>query len=623
MNVTVPVVANILGETFPELTQKLFTSLEIVKYEEEVFKMLRETSSKAVREILNENPNLAELNIYEYPGFIPAYKEYKRYKRSNHKEINGEMAFQFYSTYGLDTDFIERFAELEGMSLDIDAFEERMNQMKKNNETYFDEELLSKCNNVLPPTRDEAKHDFVYDLQDNLYKVKPIMSKVVAIFDGEQIVQSTHEAKSKNVKIIFNESPFYCESGGQQSDDGYVLHNGIKNKLMSLASQRNIIVHTIANDLNNPIAIGDEIELHVDNEKRTSCIRNHTATHILNSAVRKSFKLPTYQKSSAVNNDYLKIELAILGPKLNENNLTELEKLVQQCIQDNPLERKVRIINSQELESESNVIMVPGEIYPDAGIRVINFGDFSKELCCGTHAFNTRELINFAFLNIKSTGRSTYVFTATTGQKATDAILRGDKILDHLKNLKDNVTIENFEETMSEIRNISTEMKNVAHLKKLECQNLIKEIKEDIKVKGRSILGELLSVEMKLVKEKNEENPFVIHYLSCSDLMKSVSLEKATRWVDDKPVIVLSLTEDEIKARCVVPRDRIQKEFNAESWLKVVGKIFKSKVENPRGQDPQEVCFMKGKKIKQEIFHDQLKNAIKEARKFAMRANEI
>lgn len=618
LNATVPVIADILVESYPELTQKLFNSLDIIKYEQDLFKTLRDSQTKGVTEILNQNPKLAELNLYEYPGFIAAYQELKRYKKSNPKEVNGEMAFQLYSTYGLDTDMIDRLAEIEEMTVDFDAFEERMNLMKKNNETHFNEEVLTKFHNVLPPTRDEAKHDYEYS--QNLYKVKPVKSKVVAIFDGEDLIQNSSEAKSENIKVIVNESPFYCESGGQESDDGFLIKNNIKCQLKSLTTQRNFIIHEIERDLKNPITVGDEIELQVDNEKRTACIRNHTATHILNSAVRKIFKLPTYQKSSAVSSDYLKIELAILGPKINEKNIFDIEQFVQQKIKES-LEKKVRIINSQELESESNVIMVPGEIYPDAGIRVINFGDFSKELCCGTHAFNTSELLDFAFLNVKSTGRSTYVFTATTGQKAIDALINGDKFIKTLEKLKENVTIERFSEVMTEIRKISPELNKISHLKKLKCLQLINEIKEDIKQKGRSLLTELLSVEMQTVKEKNEQNPFVIHYLSCSDFMKSVSLEKATRYFDDKPVIILSLTQDEIKARCVVPSKDIDENFNAEKWLTTVGNVFKSKVENPRGQNPLEVCFMKGKKVKQENFNEKLEDAIDRARKFAMRSN--
>jgi alanyl-tRNA synthetase len=260
---------------------------------------------------------------------------------------------------------------------------------------------------------------------------------------------------------------------------------------------------------------------------------------------------------------------------------------------------------------------VPGEIYPDAGIRVINFGDFSKELCCGTHAFNTSELIDFTFVNVKSTGRSTYVFTAITGEKAKEFQIRGEEILTKLKSLKEKISVENFSDIMSEVRKVQIQFNKISHLKKLKCLNLISEIKEEIKQKSRNALSELLSVEMEIVKEKNDKNPFVIHYLSCSDFMKSVSLEKATRCIDDKPVIILSLTDDEIKARCVVPFNFVDRKFNAQKWLTVVGKVFNSKVENPRGQDPFEVCFMKGKKIKQEMFDEQLEEAIENAKKFA------
>lgn len=82
---------------------------------------------------------------------------------------------------------------------------------------------------------------------------------------------------------------------------------------------------------------------------------------------------------------------------------------------------ETKVIDSQQLLQERNVTLIPGETYPDSGIRLISFiGDNfeSKELCCGTHAFNSRELYDFTLLNVKSTGKSGYLFTAITGKDA-------------------------------------------------------------------------------------------------------------------------------------------------------------------------------------------------------------
>lgn len=623
LNETIPVVANILGEAFPELHQKLFSSLEIVKYEQELFKMLRDTMSNGIRDILYHNPKLAELNVYEYPGFIQAFNEFNRYKKSNKKQVSGEMAFHLHTSFGLDLPLIKRIAEIDGMTVDTDTFKERMNQMKKNNETHVNEETLLIFDNTLPATSNDSKYDYGYDKVNQIYRTKALESNILAIFDGQNIVQSTDEVSSPTVKIIVAESPFYYESGGQQSDEGFLSKDDVEFPIKSLGMQRNFVIHEIERNTENPLKTGDKIKLHVNDEKRTECIRNHTATHILNAAVRSTINLPTYQKSSAVTNTHLKIELAIMGPKLNEKNVVTLEEHVRKIIKTN-LEKKVRIINSQELGSESNVVMVPGEIYPDAGIRLVTFGDeYSKELCCGTHAFNTNELIDFTFLNVKSTGRISYLFSATTGQNAIDALDKGEELLKRLQKLSECITVDNFAQIMIETRQISTlisSKNNIAYLKKIECQKLINDIKEIIKQQSRSVLSDVLEAEMKSIVKQNEANSFIIHFLACSDLMKSVSLLKATRYVTDKPVLILSLTNDELKARCCVPTNVICDKFDADKWLSVIGSVFKSSVEPPKGQNSLQVCFMKGKKVKLDSFNEQLEKAIHSASNFAINA---
>ena len=259
-----------------------------------------------------------------------------------------------------------------------------------------------------------------------------------------------------------------------------------------------------------------------------------------------------------------------------------------------------------------------GEIYPESGIRLVNYGDFSKELCCGTHAFNTKELMDFSFINVKSPGRSNYVFTAVTGEDAIEAQKSGEEFLNYLKNIKENFEAKEFSEILPEIRNTSKKYNKISHLKKLECEKIISEIKEEIKNKGRDVLRYLLANEMKDVEEKNQQNSHVVHFLNCSDLM-SVSLEKATKFIKDKPVIVLSLNEGELKARCVVPKKDVKENFDAQKWLSVVGKHVKSEVENPRGQDPLNVCFMKGRRIKPEDSVKVIEEAVKKANKFAAR----
>lgn len=616
--ITIPIVSKILGETFPELSDRLSSIHEIVKYEQELYKSLRETMSKDVKEILVQNPQLAELEMFDYPGFVQGYQELSRYKKEK-KSLTGEFMYYIHSSFGFDYELMERLAELEGMTIDKAGFDAKLAEVKKTCSDKLSVEMMTAFDNMLKKsTENDFKYDYSFDGEHKIYRIQSLSSKVVSIFDQNGCVDCTSKVSGTTAKLLLQKSPFYFESGGQESDTGFISKNGTKFPLKNLTSRKNCVLHEVEVNSAETLRVGDEVQLHVDEEKRSAVTRNHSATHLLNSALKKITHSSIYQKSSLVTGEQLKIELACFGPKLNHQHVEKLEDLIRSYIVDQPLERKVRVMNSQDLQNESDVVMVPGEIYPDDGIRLVTFGDFSKELCCGTHVFNTRELLEFTFLSMRSTGRNSYLFAATTGQKAANAISYGDELVNQLTQLSHKVTTQNFNEILFKVREVSIKLNNlnipVSFLKKLECQKITAEIKEKVKLESREIVSELLDVEMKSVAEKDSNSPFVIHFLSCSDLMKSVSLQKATRFVKDRPVLIISLTDNAVKARCCVPKTH---KFSAESWLREFAKTFNGQVAPPKGQDPKEACNMKEKRVDLEEFDGLLSEAIENARKFA------
>lgn len=620
---TIPVVTEILGETFTELSSQLPSILEIVKYEQELFRSLRASMSKDVNEIMKQNPNLAELDVYDYPGFVPGYQEFKQYKKTKSDVLSGEFMYQIHSTFGFDMDLMERLAELEGMTLDKLGFDSKMNQLKKAfKEQNMNAEMMTAIDGLLQSTtNNDPKYEYTFDGVHQVYKVEPLKTKVLSIVGQNGIVSSTDKVRNSSIKVIVEKSPFYYESGGQESDAGCIMKGGKKFKLKSVSSRKNCLLHEVDLPPQESLAVGDEVHLLVDQEKRTAVTRNHSATHLLNSALRKITNSPIYQKSSLVTSEQLKIEVACFGPKLNHQDVSKFENFIRSHIIEQPLERKIRVLNSQDLQNESDVVMVPGEIYPDEGIRLVTFGDLSKELCCGTHVFNTKELQEFTFLSMRATGRSSYLFTATTGPVAVEALSTGDKLAKKLRLIGGNITAENFRDVLSSLREVQIKLNNsnlpISFLKKLECQELTDMIKEKVKHESRNILSELLDIEMKSVLDERKNQSFIVHFLSCSDLMKSVPLQKATRYVKDRPVLVISLTDGSLKARCVVPLSIANETFNAETWLGEVAKVFKAQTSPPKGQNPKEMCNMKEKRVDAEKFDKLLQDAIAAADEFA------
>lgn len=110
---TIPVVAEILGETFNELNTKLTQVLDIVKYEQELYKSLRHAMSKDVQQIIKGNPKLEELDMYDYPGFVKGYQDFCGFKKSS-LNLKRDEIYYLHSSFGFDIDFIEQLAECEG-----------------------------------------------------------------------------------------------------------------------------------------------------------------------------------------------------------------------------------------------------------------------------------------------------------------------------------------------------------------------------------------------------------------------------------------------------------------------------------------------------------------------------
>ena len=624
--VTIPVVAEILGDTFTELKEKLGLVLEIVKHEQEVFKSIRDKMSKDVEAIVRKNPKLAELEMFDYPDFVKGYSHFCDYKKSNKDVLSGDFMYFIYTSCGFDLELIERLAELEGMTIDKDGFDDKMRQDKRAfTDKLMTVELFSQLDCLLNnPTENNLKYNYTFDGIHQTYHIEPVTSKIISIIDQKGSVTSTNAATGPSVKVVVERSPFYYESGGQESDDGYIIKNGKKFKLKSLSSQKNFVLHEIEIVRDEPLQVGDEVQLQVDQEKRSALIRNHSATHLINSAIRKITNQPIYQKSSLVTAENLKIELSCLGPKLSHQDYEKFENLVQTYIKKRPLDRKIKVLNSQELQTEADVVMVPGEVYPDDGIRLVTFGDFSKELCSGTHVFNTRELIDFTFLNMKSTGRNSYLFTATTGSAAINALTLGAQLLEQVNVIHESISSETCDEVESKIKDISSKLNSdlpIAFLKKMECQQLIEEIKLKVKRLRTKMLSDLLMKEMKLVQEENSQNSFIVHFLSCADQMKSDSLQKATQHVTDKPVLIISLTEDKVQARCCVPSHLISDNFNAESWLKQVAQVYRAKISTPKGENPKEVCNMKEKSVNPKRYEAARLEALTASNDYAKKLN--
>ncbi|KAH8320219.1 hypothetical protein KR067_003588 [Drosophila pandora] len=672
----IPIVVETLGEAYPEMSAKQQAVVDLIQHEQEVYKNLRESSSKAFAEVLTEFPNLDDIDLMECPGFVPAYREFQvQRSKFNNNTIPGDFLYKLTDTYGLTEESFLKLAELENMNCDLERYRAEVSLAKIKAKNFQREEGASLCDLVteqriaeaqakmskrLKATDNSHKYSYTFDKESGSYHIPALRSRVMGLLLNDAEVSRTQGSRLQDpttdtISLVTAASNFYYESGGQQSDGGKILvqntHQPDQPHLLDVISVKNLndcVVHVCR--LSSPadafeLAIGDDVELVVDPTQRQLNTCHHTgwftqrlvaitinssmfvATHLLNAAIRTLFNKVTYQVSSCVTSDQCKLEVGLLGKRIKKSDVQLIEDLINRVIcSATPV--VVERLCAAEVLQQNDITMVPGEVYPEQGLRLVNVQSpeldlNSKELCCGTHATNTSELSCFCIVNLKQTNRARFSFTAVAGQ-AAENVLKTAALLRHRVDLleKQFQTDKLTNATEAELQTIRHSMLHtdikLPYAFKMDTLERISEMLKRIKESSRTTLKEFVEVEMRnLLQEKpHETHPFILHYITSSALVEEIPLQRATKLCQDRPILVVSMCDSVVKARCCVPPNCATDKFNASAWLQSFADTFGGQVAAPKGQDPQVVCNMKGRRVNNQ-FEEQLEQAMARAHSFA------
>ena len=297
----IPVVVESLGSAYPELANKQNDILELIIHEQEIFKALRESSSKAFIEVLSEFPNLEDIDLMECPGFVPAYREFQAVKNNfKNNSIPGDFLYKLTDTYGLTEEHFQKLAQLEEMSYDLKEYQEVMTKAKQKAKSSLKihdhsdkllqsiKEALVDLTRNLPNTQNDYKYMYTYDYKEKKYRIPPLKTKVLGILYNdvkvEEVVCNGMHNTQDIVSIVTEGSNFYYESGGQQSDQGVLVIKTLSGESLELKVSdvrfiNDCVVHTCELPMekaNFTIGIGDEVELLVDSDHRKRNICHHT-----------------------------------------------------------------------------------------------------------------------------------------------------------------------------------------------------------------------------------------------------------------------------------------------------------------------------------------------------------
>lgn len=327
-------------------------------------------------------------------------------EQANEKIISSQVAFLLYDTFGFPFELTLEVAEEHGFQVDKKGFSSLLQEQKNRARSARSKDQSMNIQN-------EAMMQFKKASLFVGYDQLLIKAKVTALFQEGRRVQ---QAKNQ-VLAVFDQTPFYAESGGQIGDIGfltvhsqnYTIENTIKlpnGQHASLIDMKDTLLHE-----------KDLVQLAVDETFRQDVARNHSATHLLNEALRQVIGNHVVQQGSMVSNHLLRFDFNHFVPLTNEEIL-QVEKLVNTEIEKNhPVVVKEMAI---EEAKKTGAQALFGEKYNDI-VRVIDM-DFSKELCGGTHVTQTGEIDKFAILSVETKGSGIYRIEATTKDHIFDEL---------------------------------------------------------------------------------------------------------------------------------------------------------------------------------------------------------
>jgi alanyl-tRNA synthetase len=322
--------------------------------------------------------------------------------------LTGKEVFRLYDTHGFPPELTAEITREKGLSIDWEGFQAEMErQMERARVSMRGTGSLK-----VKPTVIRKQTRFVG------YHRYSSKSKVLDLIANESSVQSV--AEGSEVDVILDKTPFYGEMGGQVGDTGEISSQ--KGKIVvtnTLRAPSDVIMHR-GKVVKGSVSIGDEVEAKVDSARRLDIARNHTATHLLQAALRQTLGSRIYQKGSLVEPERFRFDFSQLAP-ITEEELKEIQRQVNEWIRQNLKVKAKKLPYTQSIAE--GAIALFEEKYGEE-VRMLEIGKpaISKELCGGTHVRSTGEIGVFLITSEGSIGTGLHRIEAVTGRKAESLI---------------------------------------------------------------------------------------------------------------------------------------------------------------------------------------------------------
>ncbi len=376
---------------------------------------LQETVERVAQGLRNEESQFFEVINAGMPRVERLFEETKKAKS---KTVSGRETFNLLQTHGFPPELTETLALERGLELDWDGFKKAQQRHEEasgagQRKELFKQGPLDKIRETLQAS------EFVG------YESESADALVMGLLVNNELAYKLDELDSKlPAVIVLDRSPFYAEMGGQVGDTGWIVGPRGRFEVTDTRTEDDFILH-VGHLREGKIEYKDAVKATVDSQRRQAIRRAHSATHLLQYALRKTLGTQTHQKGSKVEADLLRFDFNF-DHALSAEQLGRIETEVNaRAIEAVPVEWTLM---PKEEAQKLGATMLFGEKYPDV-VRVVSMGDYSKELCGGTHLANTAQVGLLKIIGEESIAKGIRRITALTGLAAVQRVQRDEALL--------------------------------------------------------------------------------------------------------------------------------------------------------------------------------------------------
>ena len=510
----VPVVAELMKNPYPELSDTIKRVSQVIEGEEANF--------------------LGTID----GGLSRIEKMFNQMKASDRGVVSGAEAAEMYQTYGVPPELFEAMAAEHNFTFDWEGYQA---EMVKHGEVSGSAEKGA----LFQTGPLEALKKAVHTTEFVGYDATEAEATIAGIIAGGKLCDQTDEVgHDQPITVVLNRTPFYGEKGGQVGDTGEISGESFRFEVSDTQIDGDLVLHQ-GHLRDGVLALNSKVKASVDVSRRQAIRRAHSATHLLHFALRRHLGQHAEQQGSKVDGDWLRFDFT--NPKaVPSESLAAIEAEVNACVTQGDS------VNCQDMTlpeaREAGAVMLFGEKYPDV-VRVVSMGQYSKELCGGTHLTNTGQVGLFKIIGEESVSAGTRRITALTGAGAIAHMQKNDAVLSQMAaalKVPSNELPHRVEALSKEVRELK---KKVAAGPASDTLSVDKLLDDSVEIAGVKVVA----------AEVPGANPNVLRQLIDQLRRKAspIAVMLAAKQGDNKVMLVAGLS-----------RDLVEKGGDAVAWVK-------------------------------------------------------